>query len=329
MNTTTTSRRSLTIAACILAVALSAWAFFTRTPLASISPSADSPPAAQAASGVARVQQRELPSVEKNIPSAKANESHALLTQYNSGDNVRALIAFALKHPEDGGSLYASRLLTQCRGVAQGTEILHRAQLPYAAGQVDYAQRAEAASRLSRRCAGLLPEEIDIARDKEILVQGEAQGDPLVRALRAYSTATQGFSESANASEARRAAMVKLLDTQDPLLIEDLGMRMSMYVDASTGRKYFWFAGRTYPLDSDVDVGGAFYLLPCGLGMTCDATEFTTAMRCASGEGCDASRFEYLRRTLETRPGAYDKALALYSTMLEAVKSKNVNAFVR
>jgi len=212
--------------------------------------------------------------------------------------------------------------------VALGTEVLDQAQLPYVVGQPDYAERADAAASLNRRCAGLLPEEMSAERDKQILFLGDKQGDPLIRAANEYSTATRGFKEGASESEARRTAMSQVLATQDPLLMEDLGMRLSIYVDAA-GKKYFWFDGKSYPLVSDVEVGGVFYLLPCGLGMTCDKTEFTTALRCASGEGCDASRFDYLRRLYETRPGVYDKTFALYTAMLESAKARNTAAFVR
>jgi hypothetical protein len=209
-----------------------------------------------------------------------------------------------------------------------GAEVLNTAQLPYS-GQPDYAERAEAAARLNRQCAGFLQEELAVARDRDILSQGERLGDPLVRAARGYSLAARGFGDGASDSAARRAAMSQILATPDPLLFEDLGARMSMYVDSATGRKYFWFAGRPYALDSEVDFGGAIYLLPCGLGWTCDKTEFTTAVRCASGEGCDASRFDYLRRIYAGRPGAYEKVLALQSAMLDAVRNKDVSAFVR
>lgn len=218
-------------------------------------------------------------------------------------------------------------MLNDCGGLGHATEILENAQLPYVADQPDYAKRIEAANRLSRRCSGLLPEEISNDRLHDIMASGATQQDPLVRTSNAYAAAK--LADNPEALSARRAAMAQVLATQDPLLIDDLAMRLCLHADSKTSKSYFWFGGRAYPLDADEDVGGALYVLPCGMGMNCDATEFKTALRCAAAAECDASRFEYLQRMYQTRPGVYEKVMGLYEKMVAAAKAQDVGSFVK
>jgi len=270
------------------------------------------------------------PSDAAKSPAAaqqKVDRAEDLLTHYNSDGNVRPLVAYALQHKKEGGAYYASRMLDECGGLGHATEILENAQLPYAADQPDYAKRIEAANRLSRRCSGLLPDEISNDRRHEIMADGVTHQDRLILASTAYATAK--LTDSPEVLAARRAAMAQVLATQDPLLIDDLAMRLSLHTDSKTSKSYFWFGGHAYPLDSDEEVGGALYLLPCGMGMVCDATEFKTALRCAAAAECDASRFDHLKRIYQSRPGVYDKVMGLYEKMVAAAKAQDVGSFVK
>lgn len=253
-----------------------------------------------------------------------AKPSARLLALFNAGTPLKAFLAEALKHPEQGGAYYALHVLSHCR--AMRTEESSRGESgggTVADSPVDGVRRAAIESR-KRRCDGFVESEHSEARDQHLLKSGLAGGDPLLKASDAFSKARRGADKNA-----RVAALRQVLDTGDPLLLDGLDAGWFLQHSDDLGL-HFHFQGVDYALRSDADMMHAFYLLPCGLGLVCDAHEEETEQVCALTGTCHASRFEDLKRQMiETPPGSYEKIVRLYEKMVVAAKAGDATAWTK
>jgi len=264
------------------------------------------------------------------VPALKARAplpSREFLDAYNSGQNLRALVHKALQHPEWGGFFYAVKVLRQCavQSFAEAKPLAGSGPDSNADPALALKQ-AQAADRLAMRCADFLPSEISNGRIDEIWKSGLAR-DPLIRATQDFLAVFEKALQSSGDAQARVGALQSILTIGDPMVLQDLGLRLAL--DVQDGKKGFIVDGKFYGLDSETDVGTAIYLLPCSQGLKCDAMEFDTLTRCASGLTCDADRFEYVRKMKESIPGAYDRVMAIYETMAPAVREANAHFFSR
>jgi len=187
-------------------------------------------------------------------------------------------------------------------------------------------KRMKATEFLRARCADFLPEELSISAIDNLLHSGSA-GDFLLKTTDKYTKAFADSLEDPAAKADRKAALEAVFQAGDPLVIEDLYLRLAL--DSQNGKRGYFIDGKFHGLDSDVDVGWALYLLPCGMGLRCDMQEFVTTTRCAAGWKCDASRFEEVEQTLEAIPGAYEKVFAMYESMRDAALRADASFFLR
>jgi hypothetical protein len=165
-------------------------------------------------------------------------------------------------------------------------------------------------------------------KERDIFTAGAKASDPLVKAHQAFLLARASQADPVAANVALRNALDQVISTQDPLVFDDLGARLALHRSPQNGSVEYWFLGKSYALQADVDFGAAVYLLPCGLGLRCDGSEPRAELRCATGAGCEGGRFGEVRALLANRPGAYDSAMVLYSQMVEAVRSRDGSAFM-
>jgi hypothetical protein len=245
-----------------------------------------------------------------------APQNNVLLDRYNAGTQMRELLAHALRNPQDGGHFYASTLLTYCRGVANLTGLLNGTEpSPEVAADP---QRLAAAAVVRNRCGEFVESEYSGARDDDLRRTGLASGDPLFKAV-------AGFRLEDTASRAE--AIERILSTKDPVLINDLGPRLA--IRRKDERMAVRFDGVDYFVRDHPQILHVFYLLPCGLGLHCNADEPETALRCAAAGDCFASRFDAVKHQTTPTPGSYEEVMRLYEGMVASVKAGNYALWIK
>ncbi|GKS95001.1 hypothetical protein [Acidovorax sp. SUPP2825] len=262
--------------------------------------------------------------------SKKTALSAPILDRYNGSKDLREFVLYALQHPERGGTYYAAQALSQCKSIVAG-KYFKQVQTPYSIGKNDekYGAISKATDILRARCSNFIADELSDSRISEVKSNGLRDKDPLLLAEKAFLEKTTGLSNSnEEQKQNRKAALTQLLATQDPMVIEDIGPRIALQADPDTGMRGYKFNGHFYPLTSDTDVGLAIYLLPCGLGLNCDSTEFDVVNRCASGVECSDSRMDYVKNMLREKPGAYEKVMQVYEDMINAIARESVSSFL-
>ncbi len=272
---------------------------------------------------------RASPAPEREVAQVDLKPISAqLISRYNEGTSMRSFVDFALQHPEMGGAFYATKVLTQCRGFMASNHpgLKSTTDSNSLDGNV-LASMANALQKLESRCSEFLPDEVSNRRDREILDEGRTKGDPLVAASDAFIKSL-GVKGAAGVT-AKASALEKVLELQDPVLLEDLGLRLAITEDSKSGQRGYFLNNRFYSLNDSTDVGHSIYLLPCGVGLDCGASDFDTATRCASGSGCAIDRFSYIKNLYVNNEDGYDRVIGLYNILLEDVKKKNAAAFVQ
>jgi len=255
-----------------------------------------------------------------------ARISADLLHRYNTGLDMRAFVRHALQHPHQGGYFYAVKVLQQCRGIslAPPTDVSRR----YSPGEDSRKVRqvTDAAERLRERCAGFDAEDVAEGRTRGLWQAGRMR-DPLIRASVDFSEAFSRDLQPPFNTAARTQALHNILKTGDPLLFDDMNLRLALHV--VDGKKGFMLGGEFHDLHSEVDVGAAIYLLPCATGLACDDREFDVLTRCGHGGDCDANRFRHIENMVENIPGGYEKVMAAYEAMREAVGNRDARYFAQ
>lgn len=276
--------------------------------------------------------------LQAGTPDDAAGDAHAgtapasrpvsakLVQAYNQAGSLRDFVRHALAYPEGGGAFYATQVLRRCRSVRATTA--QEPEAHAAAASVPHATAAggrarAAAATLRQRCAGLSPDDLAESHIAQAIADGLERGDPLLTmALQAGKSAYQ-------APERRKSLLFDLLASGDPLLIQDVALRIAVQTDPGTGVRGHRFEGIFHPQALDDSVELALYLLPCGLGLDCTwAADWDLLSRCANGFECAATRQDYVAAMLRRRPGAYEHTLAIYQRMLAAVRSGQVAAFM-
>lgn len=322
-----TKRPGVYVVAGLVSVAATTWILYSRF---AIAPTRALTPANEVSLSAAPAIPPKPAGVSAQIATRPADQiAPSLSSTYRNLPSIgaRSFLEQALRQPEAEGAYYAMRVLTHCRDLAVAPEFVDPAHPPYETNDPEYTAKVRATEVLRANCRGLLPSDVTIQHEQEVTQQIESR-DPVLRAINAYIAASKGFSDSPDAAPARLRATLGIMELADPQVVDDLGLRLVLY-RSSDSKRYAWFGGKSYGLDDEVDVGGAIYLLPCGLGLACDLTDHITARRCASGAGCDASRYDYLKRIYAERPGMYEKVLAMSEAMAREFRNRNAEAFVR
>lgn len=237
----------------------------------------------------------------------------ALLALYRSPDWTPAIRSL-LEHPEQGGTFYAARMLSWCRAFPDLRAIWQETSPRPSSDEQSNAREA-----MARRCAG------DLSQFPSSGELAAVQDDPL-RA--AESRLGLAWTRKPRDAMEFRQALSEVLATGDPLLIDTLGLRLVVRANRETGRPEFRFAGRSYPLTGDLDVGLAMHLAPCELGLPCDMQEDPMMLlRCASGAGCDGSRTAEAARMSAADPERLARVQSLAHEIAAAIRNRDVSAF--
>jgi hypothetical protein len=271
------------------------------------------------------------PVAKMNLPKYSPKYSEELLKRFNSSVNLREFVEYAIQHPEMGGNYYALQALNQCLTLTRGVPFYSEVQSAVISGESDekYRARSKAADLLRSQCSGFTADEISDSRIKKVFSDGVNGNDPLLKSTLKFSESLGNFAATGETLKARKEALGAILQTQDPMVLKDIGPRISMQIDPESGRRGYWYGESFYPLNSDIDVGLAIYLLPCSFGLKCDAGEFDMALRCASGVECSDGRYAHVQNMLKDKSGSYEKVLALTKNMTESIQAQKVAHFFR
>jgi hypothetical protein len=251
----------------------------------------------------------------------QALEAASLAQEMRSAKNLRAFALSAWNKPEHGGRLYSTKVVNACAFAKTGDDLLRAAQPSVEnVGVSDYLRALDALNHLQAQCGQFSDQElIDYSLSGKVPNAADANSDPLYGLAIAIGTARDA---------AQRASVrEQVLKAADPMLLDDIGMRLSLY-PGPDGRPALFFSGTWYPVADSPVLIGAYYLLPCAFGLSCDKDP-SLLVACASGAGCYQSRFD---RALREHAGGnterYDAIMALYGELTAAVRARDVSRFV-
>jgi hypothetical protein len=254
--------------------------------------------------------------------SASAAEISILTADFNQNLNGRDFAEKYWLKPKDGGRFYAGKLMDQCQGIRViNPNLLTMAQPDITLiGEQNYLMASGFLRTIQGRCGQITGE--DYARISGPIAHANTDGaDPLIAASRSLTAGSIRDNSRAN-------AIAAVLGVSDPLLMQDIGMRLSLYSSPTEGI-YLYFEGKKFPVVDDPSLAAAYFLLPCGMGLNCSSGDVELGMRCLIGSGCYSNRFELVRARMsngsETK---YADILETYKRLLGAVRAKSVSSFV-
>lgn len=243
-----------------------------------------------------------------------------LLHDFNHLSDGRPFIERNWLRPSVGGRFYASKVMDECHGVRiLHFDILSMSQPDIAVvGELNYVRAGTALQLLQARCGQLT------ADDYTRFSGPVAFGDPTTKDI--LVEASKAISRLTKSPQTRLEAIQVAMDVGDPLLIQDIGKRLALYSSTTDGI-YYYFNGKKYPVAGEEDFSAAFLLVPCGLGLDCGAHDTQLALRCLSGQGCYADRYEMVRKAIANDDSErYAAILSTYAELLVAFRTKTASS---
>src|SRR6185369_922602 len=296
--------------------------FVSRTPDAQVAVFA--PP--QSSSPSVRISEGEVASAfaTTNRPIAETGNHprQHLLEKYNSMRNGRSFVLDSWQHPEIGGRFYASTLVDFCASIATSIDLLDQAQprLTQLASE-NHVNAIAAFDLLQAKCAQFTDDEYRIYSGRGLMGRKD-EPDVLMKLVQQFFEARRSGSY-----DSRLLQTKNILDTADPLVISDINLSLSISKDDRG--IYIYFDREKYYVNEDPPILAAYYLLPCGLGLACGATDLELALMCVTGSNCYTDRFD---RVFKEMAGGDSKRneeiVSMYRRILAAVNGRDAAKFV-
>ena len=257
------------------------------------------------------------------LPPAESKQTQSMRDKFSRLSDGRLFALDAWNRPEQGGRFYASYVVDRCRFAAAFTEIQTQGQPETPKKISDHVNVIAAFDRIKRICGQFTKDELDSLSGLSAISQNKLVSDTYLVASEKLSSA-----EKTHDTRARQEAIDSILGTGDPLLIDSIGMKLSIFRDG--GGIFLYFDGQKYYVNTAPPLMAAFYLLPCGMGLGCDISQdLDLQLTCASGGQCYTDRFA---KVLAVDAGGdasrYQMILNSYASLLAAVKNKNVEKFI-
>lgn len=245
-----------------------------------------------------------------------------LLDKFTKMIDGRQFVLEAWAFPEKGGYLYGSHVADRCKFVSSFTDLNSQSQPPTPPASSDHVKVITAFDRLKRLCGQFTEAELADHSGLTAMVSTNRDKDILLKALGDLSTATRLHDEAG-----RRKAISNILIIGDPLLIDKVGMRLSISSDEAGS--YLYFEGKKLRINSEPALASAFYLIPCGMGMDCSGSnDIDLLIQCANAFTCYSDRFAKIRAVdAGGDPVRYQAILNAYSALLGAVKAHDASKF--
>lgn len=233
----------------------------------------------------------------------------SLLDDFISDASGRGTILRLWARAGEGGQFYASKMVDTCAMATRFTPVMTQGQADLSG--VDSANQLltiAAHGRIQRMCDQLTQDELD-KYSRMRLIKDTTGPDPLMKAVRTFSAESQNKS-----SEAYAKSLRTILDMRDPLVLDDLGMRLSLYPGPQGA--YLYFDGTRYPVREDPPILAAYALVPCELGLNCAEKDLELTLACASGGTCYRDRYE---KTLHEAAGSDMAKLSAIRVMAKQI----------
>lgn len=266
-------------------------------------------------------------------PASPAPEASAasLLEIYQRPGSIRPFVLKAFSSHDARGIYYAANALSDCAAL-EDTGVLANPQPsgrhPFTGEALVLSNEAqvrqvEVSHYWNERCRDFTLDEL-----RQLYLQAQRLSEQGQDKLRVADHAFFVKSGSSFPREARLNALRDVLAWNDPVLIDSLGLRIGIHGRPGGGVD-FVFAGTRYPVNTEDDILSAVHLLPCGLGLRCDANEYSLAKACISYGECYESRFDAFRNGMMAGdPARYARTIGFYERMLASIKAGRAEDFV-
>lgn len=247
------------------------------------------------------------------------------LESYNSSTDYRQLVNKGLKEPTQGGVFYATKVLSQCQSIAdlQGRWDVSAENSSEESSKI---ARGNAINLLKQRCGSFDEAELSQTSIAK-LTKSSADKDPLLAAATSY-TKSRNLRANATLPERRTEAVAAATRLRDPLVVDDLGLRLIVVRDETTKSTSYRIDGQSILLDDKRDPGLAMYLVPCEMGLRCDEKEFSVALPCASQGICDAGRYDKVKKMTEKSGADYEGIVRLAKTIAQTLGDGTQGAYL-
>lgn len=273
------------------------------------------------------------PTRSASLAAQAGTPSPTLLDGYQRPGSIRPFVLKALNEPGRGSIYYASQAIAECLAL-KDTGVLDspqpRGRNPITDDALALSNEAQvkqiAVSHYwNERCRDFTPQELQELNAQTGRLFEKGRDD-----LHAIAHAFFANRQTGSMREDRLRTLREVFAQADPLMIERLDVSLGLYPRSGGGIE-FYFSGEGYPVNGDKgDILSAVHLLPCGLGLRCDANEHTLAARCINYGECFASRFDELQSGLMVgHPERYAQTISLYERMLASIKAGRAEDFVR
>lgn len=244
------------------------------------------------------------------------------LLAYNSTINGRAFAIDSWSKPGSGGQFYASVLIDKC-AAAYLNGLLSQVQPDInLVGEKNYLQALSAITMLQGRCGQLTSEDFQKYSSSVLIDSTNTDRDILMNVVSKFRN-----SVLAGNRINRESAIKEIFELGDPMVIEDIGIRLSLYSDKAGA--YLYFDGEKFPLKNEPAIAAAFYLLPCAMGLACDSRDPDLQVRCITGAGCFANRYERVAKEMSGEDGRKSAEIfAFYGALASAARAAEFSKFI-
>ncbi len=239
-------------------------------------------------------QQAALPAAapQPNVPEPAFSD---LTLRYRNAKDLRVLMLYIKQHPEKGGSYYANEILNLCGALYFKGQNTLQYQEEF---RENYAQRAEAFSKIKSLCQGFLPEELDRTKIspewKEIY-----EKDRLLALTSKAAKQTRPHMNPEQRAEYKKA----LLQNSDAIFHGAIGLALA-YNRTADGQHEYWLNGHRVANSGPEfqDMKLAFDAVGFELGLASDSTDPRSLGNCVISNFCYSSADQYVRKAMEITP---------------------------
>lgn len=259
--------------------------------------------------------------------SHSAIAASSYLDAYNNSTDYRSTVDSGLKSPAAGGIFYAYKILTECKAVAANFASWSE-NLSLTKDRAQAQRRTASLQLLKSRCENFSEEELSDEYLHKLFSEGAVSTDPLFAASLSYSKLGNSARGESSTQAKRLEAVSAVVRVKDPLVAQDLGLRLVIGVGDKPGKANFRANGKNSLLNSKVDMGHATFLVPCEMGLKCDGTDFAVTLPCASEGICDANRYEAVKRMVGQSGGDYHGIVKAAKDIAQSIVRPNASSRV-
>lgn len=255
---------------------------------------------------------------QKDVASSRKVELNRAL---GLETDARAFVLKAWAANDPLAKQYAAKIVAGCRGAINSLDAAKQPQPDLERVGVEQYSAANAAlGLLQRRCGQFTSDELRRFSNFESDATIEGQ----IRV--AMETRYNASQSSADVDAVHKNQLRAAIDSSDPLLWSDLGIRILLRSDVKGA--YVYFDGDFLYLKENPDVMASLTLVPCLIGLDCSQKSTDMALACFAGGNCFASKFDQiLANDAGNDKNRYSAILSLATRMAGAIQQRRYSAF--